>query len=182
MPEAAPLPAGLRQRPNLILIGMPGAGKSTIGRLLARRLGMSWLDTDRLIEGERHASLQALIDRHGLQHFRQLEEAALLSLACRRTVVATGGSAVYSEAGMAHLRTLGVIVWLDAPLPVLVDRIHNLTRRGLVMRPDQDLATLYAERLPLYRRWAEIHIPSHEGTPEQAADRVLTALPRLPAS
>ena len=111
---------------NVVLIGMAGAGKSTVGVVLAKRLGLDFLDTDVLIQARLGRRLQEIIDSEGLAAFRQIEEAALLSLSRRRTVVATGGSAIYSEAGMAALKTYGTIVFLDTPLEDLMLRIRDL--------------------------------------------------------
>ena len=141
---------------NLILIGMPGAGKSTLGRLLAKRLAMTFLDLDQQLEQQHQCPLQTLVNRLGRDGFRAAEEACVLGLQCQRTVIATGGSVVYSPSAMSRLQQLGQILWLDVPLPLLQQRLHNMDQRGLVIAPGQDLAALYRERLPLYQRWADL--------------------------
>jgi shikimate kinase len=154
---------------NIILIGMPGAGKSSIGVLLAKRLGYQFVDTDLLIQGEAHSRLQQIIAHHGLAAFRELEERVVCKLAPHRTVVATGGSVVYSEAGMARLRQIGRLVWLDVPLDELQRRVRNMDSRGLVIDPGESFADLYARRAPLYRQHAELTIPCGGRSQEEVA-------------
>lgn len=137
---------------------MAGAGKSTVGPLLARSLAYGFVDVDDLIEADQQQLLQELVDRHGADWFRRLEEKILLNLELRRHVIATGGSAVYSEAGMRHLRESGLVVFLDAPLAVLEARVGDASARGLVRDSGQSFAQLFAERRPLYGRYADIRI------------------------
>jgi len=168
---------------NVVLIGMPGAGKSTVGVVLAKRLGYDFLDTDVLIQARQGRRLQAIIDGEGLAAFRQIEEAALLSLANQSTVIATGGSAVYSDRGMAALRRGGVIVFLDLPLAELERRVRDMDSRGMVIDPGETFADLYVRRRPLYRRWAEITIAADGMVVEEVAGAIVRRLPanfRLP--
>lgn len=146
------------QKTNLVLIGMAGAGKSTVGPLLARMLLYGFTDVDALIEADQQQSLQTLVDRHGASWFRELEEKILLGLELRRHVIATGGSAVYGEAAMKHLQASGLMVFLDVPLTVLEARVGDVAARGLVREEGQSFAELYAERQPLYHRYADIRI------------------------
>ena len=104
---------------NLILIGMPGAGKSTIGLLLAKELAKNFIDTDILIQLREEKTLQDILHQHGYQHLRDIEEEILLSVKCSNHIIATGGSAVYSEAGMKHLNSFGPVIFLDVPLDIL---------------------------------------------------------------
>lgn len=143
---------------NIVLIGMPGAGKSSVGVLLAKRLGYQFVDTDLLMQGEAHCRLQQIIAHHGLTAFRELEERVACRLAPHRTVVATGGSVVYSTPAMAHLQQIGRLVWLDLPLEELQRRVRNMDSRGLVIDPGETFADLYARRTPLYRQHAELTI------------------------
>lgn len=143
---------------NIILIGMPGAGKSSVGVLLAKRLGYQFIDTDLLMQGEAHCRLQQIIVHHGLAAFKTLEEQVVRKLAPSRTVVATGGSVVYSDTAMAHLRDIGRLVYLDLPFEELLRRINDIDRRGLVIDPGETFADLYARRTPLYRQYAELTI------------------------
>ena len=143
---------------NVILIGMPGAGKSTIGVLLAKQLGLDFIDTDLLLQRQESLRLQQLISLKGLHSFRIAEEQMLLSLNCRSTVIATGGSVIYSEAGMAHLKTLGRLIYLHISLPQLTQRIADMGERGILIATGQSFAELYDERTPLYSRYADIDI------------------------
>ena len=143
---------------NVILIGMPGAGKSTIGVLLAKQLGLDFVDTDLILQRQERLRLQQLITLKGLDSFRKAEEQMLLSLDCESTVIATGGSVIYSETGMAHLKTLGRRIYLDISLPQLTQRIADMGDRGILMAVGQSFADLYDERTPLYRRHADAKI------------------------
>jgi shikimate kinase len=148
---------------------MPGAGKSTIGELLAQYAHLGFLDTDLLLQAHEGRSLQQIVDQEGYLGLRAAEERFILSLNCQNQVIATGGSVVYSETAMQHLRSLGRIVFLHLPLEELLPRLTDLDTRGLVRRPGQSLADLYAERLPLYRRYAHITIDCQGLTQEQVA-------------
>lgn len=157
---------------------MPGSGKSTVGRMLAERLRCGFIDTDQLIESSRHRSLQDIVDRDGYATLRKIEEEILLDIDTFNHVIATGGSAVYSEKAIAHLRAIGRLVFLYASLAVLEKRIHNLGQRGLVRRPGQTLAELFAEREALYRNSADLTIDSSSLTPQDVCARVLDMLGR----
>lgn len=143
---------------NVILIGMAGAGKSSVGVVLAKRLGYDFIDSDLLIQRRHGRRLPELIAAHGRAGFCRIEEEVILSLRVEQTVVATGGSVVYSEAAMTHLGQLGRLVFLDTPLKVLQRRVGNLEQRGLIIEPGEDFAGLYARRLPLYRYWANMTV------------------------
>lgn len=143
---------------SVVLIGMPGAGKSTIGRALALARGVDFVDTDRLIEQREGKSLQAIRDIHGYQELRKIEADVLQNSDFSNQVVATGGSAVYSAAAMAHLGKFGPCVFIDIPLAEIIRRVSNFSERGVAGPPGQDLRGVYAERLPLYRRYANIRV------------------------
>ncbi len=162
---------------NVVLIGMPGAGKSTIGVLLAKALSRDFLDTDLVIQAREGKRLHELIAERGLAAFRELEERHVLDLAPACAVVATGGSVVYSERAMAHLQADGVVIWLDVPLPVLTRRLANYATRGIVIAPGQSLADLAAERQPLYERYADLRLPCGDLTHDQCVARILSVLP-----
>ena len=154
---------------NIILIGMPGAGKSTVGVLLAKRLGYQFVDTDLLLQTRHHCRLQQIIAREGLATFKQIEEDVMCSLATVHSVVATGGSAVYSERAMDHLRQLGQLVFIDIPLDELLTRVNDMDNRGLVIGPDETYEHLYYERQPLYTKYAEVTIAGSGLTVEAVA-------------
>jgi shikimate kinase len=143
---------------NLALIGMPGAGKSTLGVLLAKRTARSFLDTDLLIQQAENTSLQEIIEKRGVESFRQVEARIVLGLKCSNTVIATGGSVVYSEVAMEHLGRLSSRIYLDVPLAELDRRLGSLDKRGVIRDPGQELEDLLAERRPLYERWADIRV------------------------
>lgn len=140
---------------NVVLIGMPGAGKSTVGVLLAKATGRDFVDTDVLIQAREGASLPELIAARGAAGFLSLEERHVCDLRVANTVIATGGSVVYSERAMAHLEQLGTIVYLALPTDALEARAGSLAARGVVREPGQDLDALHRERAPLYQRWAQ---------------------------
>ncbi|MBB6481441.1 shikimate kinase [Spirochaeta isovalerica] len=141
---------------NITLIGMPGAGKSTTGIILAKNLSMGFLDTDILIQINRGESLQSIMDRDGYMALRQIEEEEILKINIEGHVIATGGSAVYSEAAMKHLGTISRIIFLQAGLAELKARIRNFETRGIAKAGNQSFAELFSEREVLYRRYADI--------------------------
>jgi shikimate kinase len=140
---------------NIILIGMAGSGKSSIGRLLAQALDRDFTDTDNLMERAAGCPLQKIIEEKGLPAFRRLEEDILLSLRLVNHVIATGGSSIYSRRGMEQLKENGITVFLDVALSLLQIRIRNFAHRGLVKHPQQSFGELYIERMPLYREHAD---------------------------
>jgi len=162
----------------VVLIGMPGAGKSTVGVLLAKHLGLGFVDTDLLIQERSGKRLQEILDAGGWRELRRLEEEAILALEARDAVIATGGSAVYSERAMSRLRELGVVVYLKAGLELLAGRIDDYDRRGIANPPEQGFAGIWRERAPLYERYADAVVEVDGLTQEQAARAVMAALRR----
>jgi shikimate kinase len=165
---------------NIVLIGMPGAGKSTIGVLLAKALGLDFTDTDVAIQVQEGQTLQSILDQHGYLRLREIEEQVILAHSFHREVVATGGSAVYSEAAMGHLAAEGVIVFLDLPLDQLRKRIKNFSTRGIARLPGQDFESLYCERRVLYERFMDLHVSVGKHSAEQVIETVLAGLASLP--
>ena len=161
---------------NVILIGMPGCGKSTVGVLLAKSLLCEFVDTDLLIQTRYGKSLCELIAEHGLERFKQLENEVLSSLSCDRCVVATGGSAVYGEEAMHHLKANGTAVYLKLSPEDIAARIQNITTRGIAMKEGCTIAQLYEERAPLYERYADITV---DGTGLTAEDCVSAVAARV---
>ena len=157
---------------NLILIGMPASGKSTAGVVLAKLLGYSFLDTDLLIQNRESSRLHEIIADRGVDGFLAAEEAACLSVQAERNVIATGGSVVYSEAAMAHLKSLGCVVYLEVELETLTGRLKDIRGRGVVLRPGQTLAELYAERVMLYEKYADLTVSEAGGALEDTVMRV----------
>jgi shikimate kinase len=163
-------------RQGITLIGMPGAGKSTVGVLLSKRLALDFVDSDLAIQVREDKPLQQVLDDNGYLRFREIEERVVLSLTPRGTVIATGGSVVYSEAAMRHLAAGSRIVWLDASLAALRSRIRDYDTRGISRRPDQSFDELFAERQALYRRYAQVRVDCSEGSQEDVLERLLAAL------
>ncbi len=160
----------------LILIGMPSAGKSTVGKLLAARLGLRFLDGDDLIRGATGKQLDALIEEGGAEEFLALESRVLCALDCDNCVLATGGSAVYSPQAMEHLKGLGTVVYLKIGLEEMKRRIPDFAARGVVMRGNVRTAEeLFEERAPLYERYADITIDCENCSAEDILDTVATA-------
>ncbi len=163
---------------NIILIGMPGAGKSTVGVILAKRLGYHFVDTDLLIQAREQQRLQEIICTRGMAAFKALESSILCDLAASHTVIATGGSAVYSPAAMQHLQHSGTIVFLDITLTELQRRINDMDTRGLVIDPDEDFVQLFEHRRPLYQKYAEVTIDGTGMSVESVAASIERAVCR----
>ena len=162
---------------NIILIGMPGSGKSTVGVLIAKALGYGFLDVDLVIQRQEGALLQDILDRRGPEGFLDAEERAVRSVSCRRHVIAPGGSAVCREKAGRHLKSLGTVVYLRVSLEELVRRIRNLSSRGVAMAPGQTLGDVIAFRSPLYERYADLVVDCPDGqTLEQTVQLVLDRL------
>lgn len=143
---------------NIILIGMPGVGKSTIGVVLAKNLGYRFTDSDLVIQEKEGKLLHELISKLGTDGFLALEDRINASLEADKTVIATGGSAVYGENAMEHMKELGCVIYLKLPYEALKERLGDLNKRGVVMNQGQDLKTILDERTPLYERYADIMI------------------------
>ena len=143
---------------SIVLIGMPGAGKSTVGILLAKERGLDFIDTDISIQVQQGKTLQQISDESGYMVLRGHEEQVLLTADISKKVVATGGSAVYSEIGMARLKANATVIFLDVSLLVLEQRINNFANRGIARRPDQSFEDLFAERSALYQRYGDVRI------------------------
>ena len=164
------------KKENIILIGMPACGKSTLGVLLAKQLGYDFIDTDLLMQKRAGKILQRVLDEDGREAFSLLENQTLSALTAQHTVIATGGSAVYHEEAMRHLATLGHIVYLEVPFSFLEKRLGNLAVRGVLRRPGQSLSDLYEERRVLYERYAEYTFPETDGDQERTTDENLCRL------
>lgn len=134
---------------------MPGSGKSTVGVLLAKALGYLFEDVDLLISRRAGKPLQRILDEDGLERFLRLEEAVGSTLQADHTVIATGGSMVLSEKAMAHLKSMGEVVFISVPFAEIERRVTNIKTRGIVFHPNETLADVYRERLPLYERYAD---------------------------
>lgn len=155
---------------NVVLIGMPGCGKSTVGVLLAKALGMAFVDTDVVFQAKEGRKLQQIIEEIGVDAFLAREEEAILDLQCEDTVVATGGSVVYGRRAMARLHAGGTVIYIRLPYAEIERRLSNLATRGVTLRPGQTLRDLYDERIALYEREADIVLDASSLEIEQTVD------------
>lgn len=158
---------------NIVLIGMPGSGKSTCGVLAAKALLKNFFDTDLLLQNLEGKRLQSIINENGIEYFNKAEERAILSLDIRGTVIATGGSVVYSEKAMAHLRSLGKIIYLRLGYEEMEKRIKNITTRGIVLKEGETLLDMYNERAPLYERYADEILNCDGMTVEETVESIV---------
>lgn len=143
---------------NIVLIGMPGAGKSTVGVVLAKKMGFRFVDSDLVIQDQYGKLLHELIEENGVEGFWKIENDVNASLDMKKSVIATGGSAIYGNEAMEHLREIGLIVYLKLPYEEIADRLGDLNARGVTLRGNQTLLDLYEERVPLYEKYAHISV------------------------
>ena len=141
---------------NIVLIGMPGAGKSTIGVVLAKKLGLRFLDSDLVIQDRCGMLLHEIMEEKGLEGFKEIEDQVNASLDVTNCVIATGGSAVYGKNAMTHLKEIGTVVYLKLSYEEISNRLGDLHERGVALKPGQSLLSLYNERIPLYEEYADI--------------------------
>ena len=166
----------MKLKENIALIGMPAVGKSTVGVLLAKQLGYSFLDTDILIQTKENLTLARIIEKKGLAQFLDIESEHLLSLGGTDQVIATGGSVIYREKAMAHLASRATIVYLYVDLAILLTRLSDLEARGVAIAPGHSIDALYKERTPLYDRYCHIKVDCRQMVPAEVADQVATKI------
>lgn len=168
----------MKQNPksNIVLIGMPGSGKSTVGVILAKILGLDFTDGDILIQKREGQTLQEIINSDGHMRLRQIEEEVLLSIDLHHHVIATGGSAPYSHSAMTHLKVDGMVLFLETTLATLKGRINNYETRGLAKPPEQSFADLFNERHILYRKYADITVTGDGLTQDEVCEVILKEL------
>ena len=166
------------KKSNIVLIGMPGSGKSTMGVLLAKQINYNFLDADLLIQSQCDHTLQKILEAMGPDGFIQVENQVLCDIDCERTVIATGGSAIYSEEGMQHLADNGIIVYLKTSLDELESRVGGLHERGVVMKEGigMNLASIYEERLPIYEHYAQITVETDGHNLREASEHLIDIL------
>jgi len=148
----------MKLKDNIVLIGMPGAGKSTVGVVLAKKLGFRFLDSDLVIQETYGKLLHELITEYGVDGFWKIENDVNASINAEKTIIATGGSAVYGEEAMAHLREIATVIYLKLSYEEIEDRLGDLNARGVTLQPGQTLYDLYEERIPLYEKYAHITV------------------------
>ncbi|MEG2420959.1 MAG: shikimate kinase [Oscillospiraceae bacterium] len=161
---------------NIVLIGMPGSGKSTVGVLLAKALRMDFLDTDLLLQQQEGDKLQSILERRGIEPFLDLEGDALAGLTCHNTVIAPGGSCVCRQYAMEHLEKIGTMVYLSLTLDTLEKRIWNLASRGIALKPGQTLGDIFDYRTPIYRQYAHVTVAADGQTLEETVIAVRRGL------
>lgn len=161
---------------NIVLVGMPGAGKSTIGVLLAKRVAFDFIDSDLNIQNKTGESLQETMDRDGYLRLREVEEEVLSALNVKNSVISTGGSAVYGSKAMDNLKKDGIVVFIRASLDELKNRVSNYENRGIARRPDQTFQELFDERELLYNRYADIIVDSIKGQQDSMIEEIIKAL------
>lgn len=168
--------AGNMRKGSIILIGMPGSGKSTIGVLLAKALCMRFVDSDLVIQNHARMPLQRIIETRGTDGFAEEESKALLSIHGKNQVIATGGSAIFHETAMEYLKANGTIVYLCPPYAEIEKRLWNIATRGIVLKPGQTLRDVYSERKPYYEKYADITIYTGKLPPARVVQKVIQAL------
>lgn len=162
---------------NIILTGMPGCGKSTIGVILAKTLGMDFIDTDLIIQLQQGEKLQTLVDTYGTERFRDFEERALISVTARGgAVIATGGSAVFCEKGMEHLKKSGICVYLELDCEELERRLTNIKTRGIAAKKGMSVVDIFRERSPFYEKYADLRINCGGLSVEDAVAEIISEL------
>lgn len=161
---------------NIVLIGMPGVGKSTVGVILAKMIGYQFTDADLLIQKQEGKLLHEIIAEKGTDGFREIEERVNASIEASHTIIATGGSVVYGKKAMEHLSCIGTVVYLKVPYDTLEKRLEDIKGRGVVLKEGQTLRTLYDERTPLYEKYADIEISEDGLNVEQTVEKLLERL------
>lgn len=166
----------MEQKTNIVLIGMPGVGKSTIGVILAKVLGYSFLDADLLIQEQEGKLLREIIEEKGTDGFIEVENRVNASIRAERAIIATGGSVVYGKEAMEHLKEIGRVVYLKVSYAILEKRLADIKGRGVVLKEGQTLETLFEERSKLYEQYADIEVSEEGLDVEQTVEKLVEAL------
>jgi shikimate kinase len=166
----------LAKKDNLSLIGMPASGKSTVGVILAKVIGYDFIDSDLLIQKKEGMRLADIIKKKGIDGFLEVENEVNASIEASQCVIATGGSAVYGEEAMKHLREIGAVIYLQVDYSVIQKRLHNIRQRGVVLRQGQTLQDLYDERTVLYEKYADLIVREGSGEIEAVVARIIRTL------
>ena len=161
---------------NIVLIGMPGCGKSTVGVLLAKSMLYNFIDTDLIIQGEFGEPLSEIINNRGTEEFKKIEDNILSEIRVKSTVIATGGSAVYGEKAMQNLKNGGIAVYLKLPLEEIEKRIINIKTRGIVMDSGKTLKDIFSERTPLYENYADVTVDCSSLTAEECVNKIISLI------
>ena len=169
----------MNKKDNIILIGMPGVGKSTVGVILAKVLGYQFVDADLLIQQEEGKLLHEIISEVGTDGFIQVENRVNASIQCEKTIVATGGSVVYGKEAMEHLKEIGTVVYLEVPFSTLEKRLSDIKGRGVVLKDGQTLYDLFMERTPLYEGYADVRVSEEGLNVEQTVELLVNKLEQM---
>lgn len=164
------------KKENIVLIGMPGVGKSTIGVVLAKILGYQFIDADLVIQEKTGRLLKDIIAEEGIEEFVKIENEVNASIDTKKAVIATGGSVVYGKEAMKHLSEIGTVVYLQLELSALSRRLGSLKKRGVVLKKGQTLKDLYEERIPLYEKYADIIVNEHHCTIQKTVGKIIKKL------
>lgn len=164
---------------NIVLIGMPGVGKSTIGVILAKVLGYQFLDADLVIQQKEGKLLQQIIAEVGTEGFIQVENRVNAGIECSKTIIATGGSVVYGKEAMEHLKEIGTVVYLEVPYRIIEKRLSDIKGRGVVLKKGQTLHDLYMERTPLYEKYADLRVCEEGLDVEQTVELLINKMQNL---
>ena len=164
---------------NIVLIGMPGVGKSTIGVILAKVLGYQFLDADLLIQEQEGKLLKDIIEEVGTEGFIEVENRVNANIDCTKTVIATGGSVIYGQEAMVHLKEIGTVVYLEVPFSTLEQRLSDIKGRGVVLKEGQTLYDLFMERTPFYEKYADLRISEEGFGVEETVDLLVSKLQNL---
>ncbi len=161
---------------NIVLIGMPASGKSTIGVVLAKTLGIGFVDTDLIIQQREKRLLQDIINKYGLEKFLDCERDAILSQDYKNSVVSTGGSAVFRDEAMKHLKKDGIVIFIDVDLQTLEKRLKNIKTRGVAAAAEQSVEDIYNERIALYRKYADLTLKVESENVEQSVEKLINII------
>lgn len=161
------------KKSNIVLIGMPGVGKSTIGVVLAKMLGYDFIDADLVIQEKEKKLLREIIAEVGAEGFIEVENRINSSIEAEHAIIATGGSVVYGAEAMAHLKEIGTVLYLKLPYEELQKRLRDIKGRGVVLKDGQTLKDLYEERVPLYEKYADLTVDEERCSIEQTIDKIL---------
>ena len=171
--------ANKMEKNNIVLIGMPGVGKSTVGVILAKVLGYQFLDADLVIQQQEKKLLKDIIAEVGTEGFIEVENRVNAGLECSQTVIATGGSVVYGKEAMEHLKEIGTVVYLEVPYKTIEKRLSDIKGRGVVLKDGQTLYDLYMERTPLYEKYADIRVNEEGLNVEQTVEVLIEKMQEL---
>lgn len=167
------------KKSNIVLIGMPGVGKSTVGVILAKVLGYQFLDADLVIQQQEKKLLKDIIAEVGTEGFIEVENRVNAGLECSQTIIATGGSVVYGKKAMEHLKEIGTVVYLEVPYKTIEKRLSDIKGRGVVLKEGQTLYDLYMERTPLYEKYADIRVNEGRLNVEQTVEVLIEKMQEL---